>query len=307
MSMSGRVAYRDELTRLAATDDRIVCLEADLGGHAHPFQSAHPLRFMNVGIAELAGLDLAAGMAAQGLVPFFSTFAPFTLRAAEGIKLNMGYMGLNIKLVAPYSGVSGGWFGPTHHSLEDIALVQSIPGITIAAPFGERETRDVIARAAAAEGPFYIRLGRNGAYESLASDERAQRTNVVWQAAPAQARLCLVSTGEQATQLAISLCRERTDLAHAHLCYLDASSLSHAVTEIVSKYNAFLVIEEHRPWGGVASSLALRMPQAYVAVHSCGEGWPHLGGDHDAVLAEMGFGQREATAQVEHILQTMSL
>ena len=102
---SGRGAYRDELFRLARRDDRILSVEADLGSGSSSFRKSFPDRFLNLGIAETAAIDVAVGLAAGGFVPFFSTFAPFaTQRAAESIKLGLGYMGANVKIAAPYGG-----------------------------------------------------------------------------------------------------------------------------------------------------------------------------------------------------------
>jgi len=166
--LSGRDAYRAELTELAAADPSILCLEADLGGAKHAFGQAHPERFYNLGIAEGTMIDMAAALASAGFRPFVSTFATFAaMRAAESIKLSLGYLGAPVTIVAPYAGVSGGWFGTTHHCLEDLAVVGALPGVTIAAPFGEAETRAVIREAVAAGRPGYVRLGRNGAYRSL--------------------------------------------------------------------------------------------------------------------------------------------
>jgi len=302
MSLSGRAAYRDELTHLAAANPSILCLEADLGGTKHPFQARFPERFLNLGIAELAGLDVAAGLAANGFIPFISTFAPFAvLRAAEGVKLNMGYMGLNIKLVAPYAGVSGAWFGTTHHCLEDLAVLQSIPGITIAAPYGEEETRSVVRHAAATAGPFYIRLGRNDALTSFDEQAANTRNGVLWHM-HRPARLCLVSVGERGTQITLQALKMRPDVAHAHLSYLDAAHLTLAAAELGGAYTSFLVVEEHRFFGGVASSLALLMPESQVRVHSCGFSWPHTGGEHEDVLNVLGFGREALLRQIGGLL-----
>jgi len=166
--LSGRDAYRAELTELAAADSAVLCLEADLGGRNHPFATAYPDRFLNLGIAEATMIDMAAGLASAGYKPFVSTFASFaTLRAAESMKLSLGYLAAGVVVFAPYAGVSGAWFGTTHHCLEDLAVVQSFPGITIAAPYGDEETRAVVRAAAASGRPYYIRAGRNAAYCSL--------------------------------------------------------------------------------------------------------------------------------------------
>jgi transketolase len=303
MSLSGRDAYRDELTKLAASDPRILCLEADLGGKNHPFQTEFPDRFFNLGITELASVDLAAGLAMTGYVPFFSTFAPFAvLRAAEGIKLYLGYLGANVKVIAPYAGTAGAWFGTTHHCLEDFAVMQAFPGIRIFAPFGEDETRRLIRWAAASTDPCYIRVGRNEAYESLPAPQDLMAA--VWQQRPedfSHESLCLVSVGEKGTALCLAVKEERPELPHVHLCALDHESLARAAEEMGGYFRRFLVVEEHRPFGGIASSLALLLPGKPVYSHHCGWSWSGQGGNHDEVLAGLGFGLNALRQQLEEL------
>ncbi|MCE6998269.1 hypothetical protein LZG04_26225 [Saccharothrix sp. S26] len=296
-ALSGRDAYRSELTELARHDPRVLCFEADLGGRKHPFAQEHPDRFFNLGIAEATMIDMAAGLASAGYRPFVSTFAPFaTLRAAESMKLSMGYLGAGVVVVAPYAGVSGAWFGTTHHCLEDLAVVQSFPGITIAAPYGEQETRAVVRAAAAGSGPFYVRTGRNAAAVSLpGSDEPA---GVNW-AAPGSSEVCLVSVGEVGTALALEAHAQRPELGHAHLCFVDHASLTAAAEELrSSRYSRFVVVEEHRPTGGVASTLALLMPAVEVVGVNAGMAWPSEGGDHGEVLGQLGLDLAHVLAAV---------
>jgi transketolase len=294
--LSGRDAYRAELTELAETDPRLLCLEADLGGRDHRFAAAHPDRFFNLGIAEAAMIDMAAGLASAGYKPFVSTFAPFaTLRAAESMKLSLGYLRAGVVVFAPYAGVSGAWFGTTHHCLEDLAVVQSFPGITIAAPYGEEETRAVVRAAAADDGPYYIRAGRNGAYRSLLG-AGSTVPPVNWVADGEET--CLVSVSEIGTELCLQACEQRPDLAHAHLCFLDQQSLSTAAPLLRARYRRFVVVEEHRPSGGVAASLALLLPDCQVWGVNAGNSWPSHGGDHDEVLAELGL-------DLPHVLDTV--
>ncbi|USB31660.1 transketolase [Paenibacillus sp. YPG26] len=304
-TLSGRDAYKDELAKLAETESRIICLEADLGGKNHPFQSRYPERFVNLGIAELAGVDIAAGLAEAGYVPFFSTFAAFAaLRAAESVKLSMGYMGKNVKLVAPYGGVSGGWFGTTHHALEDIAVIQSFQNIRIACPHGEEETRRVIREAAASEEPYYIRLSRNEAFESLprASNISCSQLLVEDRRAEVRAELCLISVGEQATELCKTLTQEYESVVHVHACYIDSQSLKSYVEPLKGLADRFLVVEEHRATGGTASYLALLMPEQPVYSHNCGDQWPTYGGTHAEVLADLGFGLEPLRRQIQSLL-----
>ncbi|MGW7286566.1 transketolase [Streptomyces sp. NPDC054847] len=299
MTLSGRDAYRDELTGLAADDDSIVCLEADLGGKGHPFQAAHPERFFNLGIAEGAMVDMAAGLAAGGLKPFASTFAPFAaLRAAESLKLTLGYLSAGVTVVAPYAGVSGAWFGTTHHCLEDLAILRSVPGVTIAAPYGEAEMRAVVRAAVRSGKPHYIRTGRNAAYDSI--DWTGEQPPLVnWEFRSGPEEVCLVSVGEEGTRLAMAARPAVPGAAHAHLVYLDHEHLTLAAAELARHHRRFVVIEEHRGQGGIAEGLALLMPRCEVTSVSADQSWPYRGGDHEEVMAALGLDLPAVLAAVD--------
>ncbi|MFJ6465612.1 transketolase [Streptomyces sp. NPDC091387] len=291
-ALSGRDAYRDELTSIAARDSRVLCLEADLGGKNHPFQLAHPERFFNLGIAEGAMVDMAAGLAVGGYRPFVSTFAPFAaLRAAESLKLTLGYLGAGVTVVAPYAGVSGAWFGTTHHCLEDLAVLRSVPGVTIAAPYGEAEMRAVVRAAARSGKPHYIRTGRNASYTSLpATDgDGSEPPLVTWDSTGRAGEPCLVSVGEEGTRLALEARERRPELGHAHLVYLDHAHLARAAGELAAAHRRFVVVEEHRREGGAAEALALLMPRCEVVGVNAGHTWPTEGGDHREVMAGLGL------------------
>ncbi|MEQ0564847.1 hypothetical protein ABJI51_37705 [Amycolatopsis sp. NEAU-NG30] len=297
--LSGRDAYRAELTALAAADPRILCLEADLGGRGHPFAEAHPDRFFNLGIAEGAMIDMATGLASAGFRPFVSTFAPFAaLRAAESIKLGLGYLGAGVVVVAPYAGVSGAWFGTTHHCLEDFAVLQSFPGIVIAAPYGEEETRAIVREAAASDRPYYVRTGRNAAYRGLLRPGEPVPP-VTWAGDGVPDGVCLVSVGEVGTELCLQAREQRPDLGHAHLCRVDAGHLTEAASLLRSRFRRFVVVEEHRPAGGVASSLALALPDAQVHGVGAGNRWPSHGGSHEEVLTALGLDLAAVLAAVD--------
>lgn len=289
MTLSGRDAYRQTLTRIAETDERILCFEADLGGRNHPFAIAHPDRFFNLGIAEATMIDMAAGLASAGYKPFLSTFAPFAvLRAAESMKLTLGYLAADVTVVAPYAGVSGAWFGTTHHCLEDLAVLRSISGVVIAAPYGEQEMQAVVEAGARSGRPHYIRTGRNAAYSSLPYDG-AGVPPVTWEAGSPGAGVCLVSVGEEGTRLCLLARRERPELAHAHLCYVDHANLVRSAEQLARDHTRFVVVEEHRAQGGVAEALALLLPHCTVLGVNAGNGWPTEGGDHAEVMAQLGL------------------
>ncbi len=146
---------------LPAINDDIVMLTADLKFYSclARFSGKYPDKFYNLGIAEQNMVGVAAGMAKEGMVPFASTYATFgSMRCADQVRVNMGYMNLNIKLVGLTAGYSVGILGPTHMSIEDIAVMRSIPNITILSPADCTETVKATEAAACMEGPVYLRL-----------------------------------------------------------------------------------------------------------------------------------------------------
>jgi len=136
-------------------------LSGDLGDSSglSRFKNTFPDRFINTGIAEQNMIGVAAGIAKEGHNVFASSFAPFiTLRSGEQIRMNLGYMELNVKAVAIGSGVSMGFLGNSHYGLEDIAIMRSIPNLTIVSPADCAEIVKVVHAASEFNGPMYIRL-----------------------------------------------------------------------------------------------------------------------------------------------------
>jgi transketolase len=160
---STRDAYGQALLRLGETERRIVALDADLASstRTEKFGRAFPERFFNVGIAEQNLYSVAAGLASCGKIPFASTFAVFaTERALNQIKQCIAYPALNVKIVTSHSGFTPSGDGASHQSLIDIALMRSMPNMTVVVPADAVQTERAIAAAAAYEGPVYIRLGK---------------------------------------------------------------------------------------------------------------------------------------------------
>jgi transketolase len=160
---STREAYGKTLAALGEEDSRIVVLDADLSASTQTkfFAKEFPDRFFDCGIAEANMVGIAAGLAASGKIPFASTFAVFMPgRSFDQVRVSVAYNGLNVKLVATHSGISAGEDGASHQAIEDLALINSLPGFTVIVPADAIETAQAVRAAAAAEGPFYIRLCR---------------------------------------------------------------------------------------------------------------------------------------------------
>lgn len=142
-------------------DDRTVIVTADLCSFSglDRFQSRFPDRLYNVGIAEQNMIGVAAGLSKEGLNVFATTYATFaSTRSCDPVRVNMGYMGLGIKLVGLTAGLSVGILGATHMSIEDVAIMRAIPGLTVISPADCTETVKATVAAARYDGPVYLRL-----------------------------------------------------------------------------------------------------------------------------------------------------
>ena len=158
-----RAAYGEALVALAEEYPELVVLDADLSGStmSKGFATAHPDRFFNMGIAEANMTVVAAGLAACGKKPFTNTFAMFAAgRAFEQVRNSIAYPRLNVKVVGSHGGVSVGEDGATHQCCEDIALMRTIPGMTIINPADETEAKKAVRAALELDGPVYMRFGR---------------------------------------------------------------------------------------------------------------------------------------------------
>ena len=158
-----RQAYGEALAKLGKMNKDVVVLDADLtkSTYTNKFQSEFPERHINVGIAEADMMGTAAGLAAAGKIPFASTFAHFAAgRAFDQIRNSIAYPKLNVKICPTHAGVSLGEDGGSHQSVEDIALMRSLPGMVVLSPADAVETEQMIFAVAEYNGPVYVRLGR---------------------------------------------------------------------------------------------------------------------------------------------------
>ncbi|CAM3747897.1 transketolase family protein [Kibdelosporangium persicum] len=159
---STREVYRRTLLELACADSRIYCVDSDMGGFEDDFGEQLPRQYANVGIAEANMIGMSAGLAAAGLIPFANTMSAFaTARAAEQLRLDVAGNDLPVRIVASHGGLSAGHYGPSHHSLADLAVLRTMPHLTVLVPADTVETEYAIRAAAVAPGPVFVRLGRS--------------------------------------------------------------------------------------------------------------------------------------------------
>ena len=160
-----RDAWAATLAELAEADPRIVAVVNDSVGSSKlgPLAERFPDRLINVGIAEQDMVGVAAGLANGGKIPFVSAAACFlTARAMEQIKVDAAYSQSHIVLCGMSPGMAYGELGPTHHSIEDLAWLRTIPGLTVVVPSDPTETAQAIRWAAGHDGPVFVRVSRMG-------------------------------------------------------------------------------------------------------------------------------------------------
>lgn len=158
-----RESYGTVLCELAEEYENLVVLDADLAAATKTgmFKKKYPERFFDCGIAEANMMGVAAGLSTTGKIPFASTFAMFAAgRAFEIVRNSIGYPHLNVKIGATHAGISVGEDGATHQCNEDIALMRTIPGMTIINPADDVEARAAVKAALDYVGPVYMRFGR---------------------------------------------------------------------------------------------------------------------------------------------------
>jgi transketolase len=158
-----REVFGDTLAELANHNPRIVLLDGDVGSStgAAAFEAAHPQRFLQMGIAEQNMLGVAAGLATVGFIPVVSGFACFVVgRAFDSIRVLIAQPGLNVKIAGGYAGLLTGMTGKTHQIFNDVAIMRTLPNVSVLAPADEVEADQAIRAMIAADGPCYLQLTR---------------------------------------------------------------------------------------------------------------------------------------------------
>lgn len=250
----------EELARLACDDPRIAVLTADLASanRTSEFRDRHPARFFNFGIAEKNMVTAAAGMAACGHVPFAATFASFLgILCAEQIRTDCAYPDLPVRLVGTHSGISMGFYGTSHHALEDLAMMRTIAGLTVVCATDAALLRAILRASLDHPGAIYIRLGRGrdpAVYEEPPADFAFGRAIRLREGRD----LTLIATGAEvhpALAAADTLADEGVSVRVVDMHTirpLDEAEVRAAAAET----GAVLTVEEHNVTGGLGSAVA---------------------------------------------------
>ena len=253
-----REAYGKALVELAAVNDKVVVLDADLAGATMTkyFKAACPERFFDCGIAEGNMMNIGAGLSTMGLVPFCSTFAMFGAgRAYEQIRNSIAYPKFNVKICCSHAGVSVGEDGGSHQAIEDIGLMRMIPGMTVIVPADAKEARKATFALAAFEGPAYMRLAR---LATPVFDEEYPfeigKANVLREGKDVAVFACGLMVNE-ALEAAKLLAAEGIEISVINVHTIKPIDEA-CVSEYAAKCGNVITVEEHSVIGGLGDAVA---------------------------------------------------
>ena len=254
-----RESYGNALVEIGKENPDIVVLDADLAAATKTgvFKKAFPERHIDCGIAECNMTGIAAGIAATGKVPFVSSFAMFAAgRAFEQVRNSIGYPHLNVKIGATHAGISVGEDGATHQCNEDIALMRTIPGMTIINPADDVEARAAVRAAYEMDGPVYLRFGRLAV--PVINDEADYKFEV--------GKGVLLREGTDVTIVATGLCvaasleaAEKLASEGIHAEVINIHTIKPLDEELIlrsaGKTGKVVTVEEHSVIGGLGSAV----------------------------------------------------
>ncbi len=278
-----RKTFGAAVTAAAEQDERIVVLSADSGGSSGlgDFRDRFPERYLEFGIEEQAVTGVASGLATMGKIPVFCAIAPFvTCRNFEQFRNDLGYMKQNVKMVGRNGGFTYSDLGPTHHSLEDYAIMRMIPGVTVLAPQDAGEIRGAVQAMLQHEGPVYMRIGSQPLPQLFPSDDfaigRGRRVRQGSQATVVTTGYTTISVIEAVDRL-ISQGIQVDLLCLGTVTPLDAE----LVVESARRTGHVITVEEHYARGGLFGAVSellsqvlpvrvdsLAVPHAYVSTGS---------------------------------------
>ena len=307
-----RDTFIASLTNLAERDPRVFLITGDLGfAVLDNFSRNHSHQFLNAGVAEQNMTGLATGLALDGRIVFTYSIGNFpTLRALEQIRNDAAYHDANVNVVAVGGGFSYGALGISHHATEDLAILRSLPGLTVVAPGDDWATESAVPALAALPGTTYLRLDRSSAGRTQREGEKF----VLGQARRLRegTDATLVSTGGilsvtlAAADELLSKHGIRVRVLSMHtIVPLDVKSLEEAATET----GGIVTVEEHSVHGGLGGAVAESLLESGVvprAFHRIGlrSGFSSIVGSQDYLRAAYGMDAPSIVAAVRRIAET---
>ena len=255
-----RKSFTDTLLELATKDKEIVAVTSDASGSATltDFGKALPEQFVEVGIAEQNAVGVSAGLASTGKKVFiFGPACFYVARSLEQVKVDMAYSQMPVKICGVSGGVAYSQLGATHHSLHDIAVLRTFPGMEVYLPCDVRQTRKLVEKLVNHPKPAYIRVGRNAVpdvYDDDNFDFELGKANMLMDGT----HLTIIGTGETVYHCMEAAKTLKEQGINARV--LDMHSLKpfdrEAVVKAAKETGRIVTVEEHSIYGGLGGMVA---------------------------------------------------
>jgi transketolase len=306
--LNQRMAYGEALVELGKTNQSVVALEADLGKSTMSclFEEAYPERFFEMGIAEANMASAAAGLSLVGKIPFIHSFAIFASgRVYDQVRQSISIPSLNVNICGSSSGLSDFGDGSTHQAIEDVAIMQAIPNMTVLVPADAVEVRDMVFAMAEKQGPCYIRINR---HELPIVTTPGSFKIGKWQVIKEGTDVAVFANG-----VMISKAQEAAKVLEAKgisVKIINASTIKPIVAaeiaELVKGVKAVVTAEEHTVIGGLGATVSralqglVTVPITYVGVQDKFGTSAH---SYDELLELYGLTEKEIVAAVEQSIK----
>ncbi|KRT70379.1 MAG: transketolase, transketolase [candidate division NC10 bacterium CSP1-5] len=306
-----RVAFGEALLKVAAKNDRVVVINADLGKSTNTvkFVEKYPDRSFNVGVAEANMIGIGAGLALEGWIPFICTFAIFVAGRFETIRVSVAYNHANVKIVGTHAGIGIGEDGYSQMGLEDIALMRSLPNMSVIQPGDAIETERAVEYIVEHEGPVFLRLTRQKVEDVNPPDYRFEfGKGVIVDAARGEGRdLTIMATGgtvHNAREAARELRSQGLDVRAVNIHTLKPID-EELVLDSVQRSGRILTVEDHGLHGGLGGAVCEVVAERgegvvrRIAVRDFGES-----GDPVALYKKFGLSIDNIVAEAKKLLKT---
>ena len=299
-----RKTFIKTLVDLASKDERIFLITPDIGYSVlEEFHQHFPERFLNVGVAEQNAVSVAAGMALCGLIPYVYTINPFVcMRPFEQIRVDVAYMNLNVRIVGVGAGFSYGAAGATHHSIEDIAIMRSIPNMTIVCPGDPWEVEQSVKQSVDYKGPIFFRLGKQG--EPVINNPKSKFRIGKGIFLRKEKDMHLITTSNT-LEMANNICnilKEKKIKASLISMHTIKPFDKKLIEDLLKTKKPIFTIEEHNKMGGLGSAVAEQVAESnfnpVFKRFGLDDKFSHYVGSHNFIRAKYGLTEKNVVKEI---------